>query len=50
MRRYDITLCYKSKWIKGEPKPNSELGWFSPRKLPTRTGGNYKEMIGKAFS
>lgn len=52
LNRYDITLCYKSEWLKGEPKPDSELvrlSWVSPRRLPRRTGENYKKMIRKAF-
>jgi len=38
LKRYDITLCYRSEWLAGEPKPDSELvrlSWVSPRKLPT---------------
>jgi ADP-ribose pyrophosphatase YjhB (NUDIX family) len=52
-RRHDITLCYKSEWRHGEPKPSAELTrfkWISPRRIPVGTGGNYKRMILGAFS
>jgi ADP-ribose pyrophosphatase YjhB (NUDIX family) len=53
LRRYDITLCYRTEWIAGEPKPGSQLlrfRWVSPRRLPANTGANYRKMIRKAFS
>lgn len=53
LKRYDITLCYGSEWVVGEPRPDSELvrfGWFPSRRLPARIGGNYRKMIEKAFS
>jgi len=52
LKRYDITLCYRSEWIAGEPKPNAEqirFRWFTPRRLSTATGGNYKKMIQYAY-
>jgi ADP-ribose pyrophosphatase YjhB (NUDIX family) len=52
-KRYDITLCYRTEWIAGEPKLGSELirfRWVSPGKLPTNTGANYKKMIQNACS
>jgi ADP-ribose pyrophosphatase YjhB (NUDIX family) len=48
LKRYDITLCYRTKWLAGEPKPSPELlrfRWVSPRKLPTNIGANYRKMI-----
>jgi ADP-ribose pyrophosphatase YjhB (NUDIX family) len=50
LKRYDITLCYRTEWITGEPKPSSELRrfkWVSPRKLPANTGANYRKMIAR---
>lgn len=52
LKRYDIALCYKSEWLAGEPKPDSELvklRWVSPRKLPMPIGGNYRKMVTRAF-
>jgi ADP-ribose pyrophosphatase YjhB (NUDIX family) len=52
LKRYDVTLCYRGHWVAGEPKSDSELtrfSWVSPKRLPERTGGNYKKMIRKAF-
>ena len=52
-KRYDITLCYRYRWIGGDPTSTSELvrlEWFSPTRLPTRTGANYRKMIEAAFS
>jgi 8-oxo-dGTP diphosphatase len=51
-KRYDITLCYRYRWTRGEPTSTSELGrleWFSPKRLPARTGANYHKMIHAAF-
>jgi ADP-ribose pyrophosphatase YjhB (NUDIX family) len=53
LKRYDITLCYRTDWVEGEPKRSTELlrfKWFSPRKLPKNTGANYRRMIRKADS
>ena len=53
LRRYDVTLCYRTEWIAGEPKPGSELlrfRWVSPRELPANTGANYRKMIRRACS
>lgn len=52
-KRYDITLCYRYRWRSGEPTATSELirlDWFSPGRLPERTGANYRRMIQTAFS
>jgi len=52
-KRYDITLCYRHRWMRGEPTSTSELvrpEWFSPTRLPRRTGTNYRRMIQAAFS
>ena len=51
-KRYDITLCYRYKWTRGDPTNTSELGrleWFPPTRLPTRTGANYYKMIQAAL-
>jgi 8-oxo-dGTP diphosphatase len=51
-KRYDITLCYRYKWMRGDPTNTPELGrleWFPPERLPTRTGANYCRMIQAAF-
>ena len=47
-RRYDITLCYRYKWVRGDPMDTPELArprWFPPKRLPPRTGINYRKMI-----
>jgi ADP-ribose pyrophosphatase YjhB (NUDIX family) len=52
-KRYDIPLCYRCRWKNGKPTSTSELvrlRWFSPRRLPQRTGANYRKMIQAAFS
>jgi len=52
LKHYDIALCYTSEWLAGEPRSDRELvrlSWFSPKKLPARTGENYRKMIRKAF-
>jgi len=52
LKRYDITLCYRSQWVAGEPQADSELArfrWVSPERLPARTGANYRRMIKAAF-
>jgi 8-oxo-dGTP diphosphatase len=52
-KRYDITLCYRCRWRSGKPTSTSELvrlRWFSSRRLPQRTGANYRRMIQAAFS
>jgi ADP-ribose pyrophosphatase YjhB (NUDIX family) len=51
-KRHDITLCYRSKWRRGEPKPGPELTrfrWISPREIPSTMGANYRKMILSAF-
>jgi len=51
-KRYDITLCYRSNWKKGDPRSTLELTrfqWVSMRQLPKRTGGNYRRMMQAAF-
>jgi ADP-ribose pyrophosphatase YjhB (NUDIX family) len=51
-KRHDITLCYKSEWRSGEPKPGAELArfkWISPGQISTEVGTNYRRMILKAF-
>ncbi len=52
LKRYDISHCYLSRWVSGEPRPSRELvrlGWFSPEDLPKATGLNYRRMIDQAF-
>lgn len=52
-KRYDITLCYGYRWMRGEPTSTPELArleWFPPTRLPERTGTNYRRMIHAAFS
>ncbi len=52
-KRYDIPLCYVTKWKKGKPRPTSELtrfSWVTPQNLPKRIGRNYRKMIKEAFS
>jgi ADP-ribose pyrophosphatase YjhB (NUDIX family) len=51
-KRYDITLCYRYRWVSGNPTSTPELGrleWFPPNRLPSRTGANYCRMIQAAF-
>jgi ADP-ribose pyrophosphatase YjhB (NUDIX family) len=51
-KRHDITLCYRSEWRSGKPKPAEELTrfkWISPADIPARVGANYRRMILKAF-
>lgn len=48
LKRYDVSLCYRAEWIRGEPKPGPELlrfKWVPPGKLPRNTGANYRRMI-----
>ena len=51
-KRYDITLCYRYRWMEGNPTSTPELGrleWFPHTRLPTRTGANYCKMIQAAL-
>lgn len=47
-KRYDITLCYRCRFVKGKPTSTEELvrlEWFPSKRLPKRIGANYRRMI-----
>jgi colanic acid biosynthesis protein WcaH len=51
-KRYDITLCYRYRLVRGKPISTPELRrleWFPPDRLPARTGANYRRMIRAAL-